>query len=60
VDTPEGREYKKFLTEIMYKVASASGSRRRSFFGKSNVSDQEKNFLEKIAEILGVSESHHE
>jgi hypothetical protein len=54
-DHPDGYEYKKFLVEIMHRVASASGTRRRSLFGKGNVSEQEQVFLDKLTEILGVN-----
>ena len=50
-----GTEYKAFLIELMLKVASASNGRRNSLFGRgANVSNEEKQFIEHIAEIMNV------
>ncbi|MCD6475312.1 MAG: hypothetical protein J7K85_03480 [Anaerolineaceae bacterium] len=55
VKNQEGTEYKHYLVDLMKSVASASGPKRRSFFGRGNVSDQEQQFLDHIADILKIS-----
>ena len=55
VPDEHGREYKQFLLDLMHNVASASNNKRRSFFGNSNnVSAEEQNFIDHIAQIMNI------
>ena len=54
INNQEGIEYKTYLIDIMRRVASVSGSKRRSFFGKGNVSEKEQQFLDHISDILKI------
>jgi len=48
-----GREYKQFLLDLMHNVAAASTNKRHSFFGSSrNVSAEEQDFIDHIAQIM--------
>jgi len=54
IKNKEGKEYKQFLIDIMRKVASVSGNKRHSLFGRGNVSEKEQQFLDHISDILNV------
>lgn len=55
IKNQEGAEYKHYLVDIMKSVASASGTKRKSFFGRGNVSDQEQQFLDHVSDILKIN-----
>lgn len=53
VHDEQGREYKQFLLDLMHTVAAASTNKRHSFFGNSkNVSTEEQDFIDHIAQIM--------
>lgn len=53
VPEEDGREYKQFLLDLMHNVAAASTNKRHSFFGNSkNVSAEEQDFIDHIAQIM--------
>jgi hypothetical protein len=55
VPDEHGREYKQFLLDLMHNVAAASSTKRRSFFGNSNnISTEEQNFIDHIAQIMNA------
>ena len=55
VPDEQGREYKQFLLNLMHNVAAASTNKRRSFFGNSNnISTEEQNFIDHIAQIMNA------
>lgn len=58
VDSDIGIEYKQFLIDLMRQVASASGGKRRSLFGRgSNVSAEEQKFIDHIADIMNIEQN---
>ena len=55
VPEEEGREYKQFLLDLMHNVGAASTNKRHSFFGHSNnVSAEEQDFIDHIAQIMNA------
>ncbi|HET59625.1 MAG TPA: hypothetical protein ENN32_04580 [Chloroflexi bacterium] len=55
VPDEQGSEYKQFLLDLMHNVAAASSNKRHSFFGNSNnVSAEEKDFIDHIAQIMNA------